>query len=41
MANSIENSIVETTWEDKDTDLLVQYQIDKKLKLESIDELSQ
>jgi len=28
---SIENSIVETTWEDKDTDLVVQYQIDKKL----------
>jgi len=40
-AESIEDSIVDTTWEEKDTDLVVQYQIDKKLKLESVDELSQ
>ena len=38
---SIEESVVETTWEDKDIDLVVQYQIDKKLKLGSVDELSQ
>ena len=38
---SIEDSIVETTWEEKDTDLVVQYQIYKKLNLESVDELSQ
>jgi len=40
-ASNIENDIVETTWEDKDTDLVVQYQIDKKLNLESVPELSQ
>ncbi len=40
-SESIEKSVVETTWEDKDTDLVVQYQIDKKLHLESVDELSQ
>lgn len=40
-AESIEDSIVETTWEEKDTDLVVQYQLYKKLKLESVDELSQ
>ena len=38
---SIEDSIVETTWEEKDLDLIVQYQIYKKLNLESVDELSQ
>ena len=38
---SIEDSIVETTWEEKDLDLVVQYQIYKKLNLESVDELSQ
>jgi len=38
---SIENFIVETIWGEKDTDLVVQYIIDKKLKLESVDELYQ
>ncbi len=38
---NIEELIVPTTWEEKDTDLVVQYQIDKKLKLESVNELSQ
>ena len=32
--------IVKTKWEDKDIDLIVQYLIDKKLKLESVDELT-
>jgi len=32
-------NVVNTTWEDKDTDLVVQYIIEKKLKLESVDEL--
>lgn len=41
LSESLEESIVETTWEEKDTDLVVQYQIDKKLNLESVDELSQ
>ncbi len=39
--DDIEKSIVETMWKDKDTDIIVQYEIDKKLKLESVDELSQ
>ena len=33
--------IVPTTWEEKDTDLVVQYMIDKKLNLESVNELTQ
>ena len=41
LSESLEESIVETTWEEKDADLVVQYQIDKKLNLESVDELSQ
>ncbi len=40
-AEDITESIVETSWEDKDTDLVVQYKMDKKLNLESVDELSQ
>ena len=40
-AESIDNLIVETIWGEKDMDLVVQYKIDKKLKLESVDELSQ
>ena len=41
LTDDIEKSIVETMWKDKDTDIIVQYEIDKKLKLESVDELSQ
>ena len=37
---SLEESIVPTTWEDKDTDLITQYRIDKEyLHLEDVDEL--
>ncbi len=39
--NNMDELVVPTTWDDKDTDLVVQYQMDKKLKLESVDELSQ
>ena len=38
---SIEGLIIPTTWEEKDTDLVVQYQLYKKLNLKSVDELSQ
>lgn len=37
---SIDRLIVTTTWEEKETDLVVQYKIDKKLNLESVDELT-
>ena len=36
-----EKSIVETTWEDKDTDYIVQAIQDEKLGLKSVDELNQ
>lgn len=39
-AESLENSIVETTWEDKDLDHVAQYIIYKKLlNLKDVDEL--
>jgi len=39
-AESIEKSIVETTWEDKDTEYVTQYEIHKKLlHLKDVDEL--
>jgi ribosomal protein L32 len=38
---SIEGLIIPATWEEKDTDLVVQYQLYKKLNLKSVDELSQ
>ena len=39
-AGNIKNSIVDTTWNQKDTDIVVQHYIDKKLKLEPVEELS-
>lgn len=37
---SIENSIIETTWEDKDTDYVAQHEVYKKLlNLKGVDEL--
>ncbi len=39
--DSLEDLTVDTVWEDRDSDIVVQYQIDKKLNLESVDELSQ
>jgi len=36
-----EDKIIPCQWEDKDTDIVVQYQIDKKLNLESVHELTQ
>ena len=38
---SLEESIVQAVWEDRDTDLIVQYKIDKNcLNLPDVDELS-
>ena len=38
---SLEDSIKPAVWEDKDTDLIVQYKIDKeRLNLPNVDELS-
>ena len=37
----LEELVTPTIWEDKDTDLVVQYKIDKKLNLESVNELTQ
>jgi hypothetical protein len=37
----IEDEIVDTIWTDRDTDLIVQCIMDKKLGLEDVDELSQ
>lgn len=37
---NFEEKIVPCQWEDKDTDIVVQYQIDKKLNLESVNELT-
>lgn len=36
-----EKMIVPCQWDEKDTDLVVQYKMDKKLNLESVSELSQ
>ena len=36
----LEDQIVETSWTDRDYDCLVDYILDKKLGLESVDELS-
>lgn len=33
--------IVPSQWDEKDTDLIVQYKMDKKLNLKSVSELSQ
>lgn len=44
MKNNInfeDEMIVISQWDEKDTDLVVEYKIDKKLKLESVPELSQ
>lgn len=39
--DNFEKMIVPCQWDEKDTDLVVEYKIDKKLKLESVPELSQ
>ena len=35
----IENMLVPTTWEDRDTEIVVQSIIDKKMGLETVDKL--
>ncbi len=37
--DEFEQTIVPTTWDDKDTDIVVQYKLDKKLGLENKPEL--
>ena len=39
-SESIENTIVETTWKDKDIEYVAQYEIYKKLNLKNINEIS-
>lgn len=41
MTSNFESLIVPSQWDEKDTDLIVQFKMDKKLKLESVPELSQ
>lgn len=40
MQDEFEKSIIPSQWEEKDTDLVVQHMMDKKLNLESVSELS-
>ena len=40
-SDNIEDLIVETTWTDRDNDIVVQAQIDEELGLKGTDELEQ